>query len=94
MRYWLQSHIAPVKFAIKALGKLGIEPVIHPTRGYTDGSRLTEMGVSTPNLFTGMKNIHGPLESISVQELAIATKFCSEIIRLAGQETEFLKKHV
>ena len=94
MRYWLQSDMTPVEFAIKALGKLGIEPIINPIRGGTDGSRLTEMGVPTPNLFTGMQNIHGPLEWISVQDMALATKFCLEIVRLAGKETEFLKKHV
>ena len=94
MRYWLQSDMTPVEFAIKALGKLGIEPIVNPIRGGTDGSRLTEMGVPTPNLFTGMQNIHGPLEWISVQDMALATKFCLEIVRLAGKETEFLKKHV
>ena len=94
MRYWLQSDMTPVEFAIKALGRLGIEPIVNPIRGGTDGSRLTEMGVPTPNLFTGMQNIHGPLEWISVQDMALATKFCLEIVRLAGKETEFLKKHV
>ena len=43
-------------------------------------SRLTEMGVPTPNIFTGMQEIHGPLEWVSVQDMAAATKV---VIRLA-----------
>ena len=58
----------------------GIEPFSSPIRGGTDGSRLTEMGVPTPNLFTGMQEIHGPLEWVSVQDMAAATKV---VIRLA-----------
>ena len=53
-----------------------------PTRGGTDGSRLTEMGVPTPNLFTGMQNIHGPLEWVSVQDMARATEMCIELAQL------------
>ena len=41
-----------------------------PVRGGTDGSRLTELGVPTPNVFTGMQEIHGPLEWISLQDMA------------------------
>jgi len=94
MRYWLQSDMTPVEIALEALDKLGIEPISNPIRGGTDGSRLTEMGVPTPNLFTGMQNIHGPLEWISVQDMAVATKFCLELVKLAGKENSFLEKHV
>ena len=94
MRYWLQSDMTPVEIALEALDKLGIEPISNPIRGGTDGSRLTEMGIPTPNLFTGMQNIHGPLEWISVQDMAVATKFCLELVKLAGKENSFLEKHV
>lgn len=73
MRYWLETDMTPVELARDAAKSLGIEPVSVPIRGGTDGSRLTEMGVPTPNLFTGMQNIHGPLEWISVQDMARAT---------------------
>ncbi len=66
----------PVDLAREAARSLGIEPVSVPIRGGTDGSRLTEMGVPTPNLFTGMQAIHGPLEWISVQDMALATRLC------------------
>ncbi len=76
--------MAPVDLAREAALELGLEPVSVPIRGGTDGSRLTELGVPTPNLFTGMQNIHGPLEWISVQDMAKATELCLTISRLAS----------
>lgn len=83
MRYWLEKDMTPVDLARTASRKLGIEPVSVPIRGGTDGSRLTEMGVPTPNLFTGMQNIHGPLEWVSVQDMATATEFCLTLLEQA-----------
>ena len=40
-----------------------------PVRGGTDGSRLTERGLPTPNIFTGGHNAHGPLEWVAVQDM-------------------------
>lgn len=88
MRYWLETDMAPVDLAREAVNQLGIEPVSVPIRGGTDGSRLTEFGVPTPNLFTGMQNIHGPLEWISVQDMAKATELCLTISRLAAQSAD------
>ena len=79
MRYWLENDMRPVELAKEACRQLGIEPFSTPTRGGTDGSRLTEMGVLTPNVFTGMQNIHGPLEWISVQDMAHATNLCIKL---------------
>ena len=86
MRYWLESDMGPVDLARAASIKLGIESVSVPIRGGTDGSILTEMGVPTPNIFTGMQNIHGPLEWISVQDMAKATEFCLTLTELAGKK--------
>jgi tripeptide aminopeptidase len=72
--------MTPVTLARDAARELGIEPVSVPIRGGTDGSRLTEMGVPCPNLFTGMQNIHGPLEWVSVQDMATATQLCLGIV--------------
>jgi tripeptide aminopeptidase len=83
MRYWLEDEMTPVDLARAAAKAIGVEPVSVPIRGGTDGSRLTEMGVPTPNLFTGMQNIHGPTEWISVQDMAKAMQLCLEIIRRA-----------
>ena len=85
MRYWLEEDMTPVDLARDACRSLGIEAVSAPIRGGTDGSRLTEMGVPTPNLFTGMQNIHGPLEWISVQDMAAATKLCLSLVELAAK---------
>lgn len=84
MRYWLENDMRPVDLAREACRQCGIEPFSTPTRGGTDGSRLTEMGVPTPNLFTGMQNIHGPLEWVSVQDMAKATEVCIALVRLWG----------
>ncbi|MGC1503000.1 MAG: peptidase T [Sulfitobacter sp.] len=74
MRYWLEKDMTPVELVRAAVEDVGLAPVSVPIRGGTDGSRLTEMGVPCPNVFTGMQEIHGPLEWISVQDMALATK--------------------
>ena len=88
MRYWLENDMRPVELARAACRQLGIEPTSTPTRGGTDGSRLTEMGVPTPNLFTGMQNIHGPHEWVSVQDMARATDVCITLAQLWGKEAD------
>ncbi len=88
MRYWLEEDMRPVEVAVQAMRNLGIEPIFEPTRGGTDGSKLTERGLPTPNLFTGMQNIHGPLEWISVQDMARAVEVCIEVARVAAQRSE------
>jgi tripeptide aminopeptidase len=85
MRYWLESDMTPVDLARDAARSLGIEPVSVPIRGGTDGSRLTEMGIPTPNLFTGMQNIHGPLEWVSVQDMGLATQLALTLAQKAAK---------
>jgi tripeptide aminopeptidase len=72
----------PVELAYEATRQAGIEPFYKPTRGGTDGSRLTEIGLPTPNLFTGMQEFHGPLEWISLQDMAHATQMCVRLAQL------------
>ena len=85
MRYWLETDMTPVTLARAALADLDIPEVSLPVRGGTDGSRLTEMGVPCPNLFTGMQNVHGPLEWVSVQDMTRATDLCLRIAERAAQ---------
>jgi tripeptide aminopeptidase len=87
MRYWLEDDMRPVELARQATRETGIEPFSTPTRGGTDGSRLTEMGVPTPNLFTGMQQIHGPLEWISVQDMSRATATCLRLAALWAEQS-------
>ncbi len=72
---------AVTEAAIEAIRAEGIEPHSHPIRGGTDGSRLSEMGLPTPNIFTGGHEYHSPREWASVQEMAAAA---ATIVRLAG----------
>jgi tripeptide aminopeptidase len=85
MRYWLEHDMRPVNLAREAFRQVGIEPFSSPIRGGTDGSRLTEMGVPTPNLFTGMQNIHGPHEWVSVQDMSRAVEGCIKLAELWGE---------
>jgi tripeptide aminopeptidase len=82
MRYWLEDDMRPVDLAREACRRAGVDPFSEPVRGGTDGSRLTELGVPTPNLFTGMQEIHGPLEWVSLQDMAAATAMSIELIQL------------
>jgi len=81
MRYWLENDMTPVTLALEAARDLGIATQSVPIRGGTDGSRLTELGLPCPNLFTGMQDIHGPKEWISAQDMARATLLMLEIAR-------------
>ncbi|NNE52413.1 MAG: peptidase T [Sulfitobacter sp.] len=83
MRYWLEKDMRPVELVYEAVRDVGLEPTSIPIRGGTDGSRLTEMGVPCPNVFTGMQEIHGPLEWISVQDMAKATQVAIALARRA-----------
>ena len=78
----------PVELATRAMRRIGLEPRTEATRGGTDGSKLTERGLLTPNLFTGMQKIHGPLEWISLQDMAKAVEMCVEIARVAAEDAQ------
>jgi len=82
MRYRLEDNMESVDLAIEAIEQAGIEPVIEPIRGGTDGSRLTEKGIPTPNLFAGIQNAHSELEWVSVQDMAKATEVCLNLVQL------------
>lgn len=86
MRYWLAEDMKPVEMALRALERAGITAVVQPIRGGTDGSQLTAKGVPTPNLFTGMHNCHGPLEWVSLQDMARATEVCLYLVQLWAEE--------
>ena len=70
----------------QAMENAGIEWRLNPIRGGTDGSRLTELGIPTPNIFTGGRNFHSRLEWVSVSEMCAACRVIVELIRLWGSE--------
>jgi tripeptide aminopeptidase len=74
-----------MKLLKTALENLGFEWRLKPVRGGTDGSRLTELGIPTPNIFTGGRNFHSRLEWVSVGEMCAACRVVIELIRLWGE---------
>jgi len=85
MRKALDQHPEIVDVAEEAIRRAGVEPVHTIIRGGTDGSRLTEKGLPTPNLFTGGQNYHSLREWASVQDMAAAAATCVELVRLWGE---------
>jgi tripeptide aminopeptidase len=87
MRQVLEQHPQVVERAREAIRRAGIEPVERPIRGGTDGSRLSFMGLPTPNLFAGEHNFHSRLEWVSAQDMDKAVEV---IVHLASiwAETE------
>jgi tripeptide aminopeptidase len=71
-----------VEAALEATRRVGLEPSLGSIRGGTDGSRLTEMGLPTPNLYTGGNEYHSLREWISVQDMAISAATVVELLRL------------
>jgi tripeptide aminopeptidase len=65
----------------RAMDSLGLKWQLKPIRGGTDGSRLTELGIPTPNIFTGGRNFHSRLEWASVSEMCLACKVIIELIK-------------
>ena len=74
MKQKLDAQPAVLEKLERAIKTAGFEPVMKPIRGGTDGSRLTEMGIPTPNLFTGGYNYHSRFEWASVSEMALAVE--------------------
>ena len=80
MRGYIEAVPQIVEAAEEAIRAEGIEPIRTPIRGGTDGSRLSEMGLPTPNLFTGGHEFHSVREWASVNDMAAAA---ATIVRLA-----------
>jgi tripeptide aminopeptidase len=81
MRAYLAAVPEVIAAAERAIRQEGIEPVRIPIRGGTDGSRLSEMGLPTPNIFTGGHEYHSVREWASLQDMAAAA---ATIVHLAG----------
>ncbi|MDR0553532.1 MAG: peptidase T [Treponema sp.] len=69
----------------QAAANLGMEFRLNPIRGGTDGSRLTELGIPTPNIFTGGRNAHSRIEWAAVSEMTASCLLVIELIRLWGE---------
>lgn len=80
MKEKVEPHMHLIENAKEAMLELGIEPIVVPIRGGTDGARLSFMGLPCPNLCTGGENFHGKYEYITVQGLESVVQL---LIRLA-----------
>lgn len=78
----LKNHPQVMDYAVEAMKRLNIEPIMHPIRGGTDGSRLSFMGLPTPNIFAGEHSFHSQLEWVAVQDMHEAVKLIVEIAKV------------
>ncbi len=78
----LRKEPRAVAFAQDAMTRVGLTPKLTIVRGGTDGSRLTEIGLPTPNLSTGEHNIHSPLEWTCLEEMGIAVMVLVELAQV------------
>jgi tripeptide aminopeptidase len=82
MREVIDQHPAIVELALKAYEKANIKPIISPIRGGTDGSRMSFMGLPTPNIFTGMQAIHSKHEWIGVRDMIKAVEVLVNLVEI------------
>jgi len=78
----IAEDMRAVDVAKAAMDKLDIEPIQEPIRGGTDGSKISFMGLPTPNLFAGGENFHGRYEYVAVESMEAATDVIRTIIEL------------
>ncbi|AGC75527.1 tripeptide aminopeptidase [Nonlabens dokdonensis] len=86
--YNMREKVEPVMHIVdvaeQAMKDLGIEPLIKPIRGGTDGSQLSYMGLPCPNIFAGGHNFHGPYEYVPVESMIKATEVIVRIAELVA----------
>jgi len=86
MADYLKKEPRAVDLAAEAVRRAGLEPRFERIRGGTDGSRLSEMGLPTPNIFCGMHNFHSYLEFACLEEMELSVKAVIELAQLWGKE--------
>jgi len=89
--YNMREKVEPVfhivEIAKEAMEKVGIEPIIKPIRGGTDGSQLSYMGLPCPNIFAGGHNFHGKYEYVPVESMQKAVEVIVKICELVGESS-------
>ncbi len=80
MREKLEADMYIVDRAVEAMKENGVEPIIQPIRGGTDGARLSFMGLLCPNLSTGGHNFHGKYEYICIQSMDKMVEIIKSIV--------------
>lgn len=85
MRDIIEKDMSIVELAKDAMLALGITPVVEPFRGGTDGSKISYLGLPTPNLFVGGENFHGRYEFITLEAMEKATALIVKILELNAE---------
>ena len=86
MLEYLSKEPRATKLAEEAIHRIGLKPQYKSIRGGTDGSKLSEKGLPTPNLSVGMHNFHSPLEFAVLEQMESAVKVLVELAQLWGKE--------
>lgn len=86
MKEELDKHPRIIENLVAAYKAAGIEPIFTPIRGGTDGSRLTEMGIPTPNIFTGGHNFHSRDEWCSLNGMCAACEVLINLARISAEQ--------
>ena len=84
MREAIEKNPLVKEQLVKAYGEAGVDVEFKPIRGGTDGSRLSEMGIPTPNIFTGAHNYHSPAEWVSLDQMRKASDVIVNLCVIAG----------
>ncbi|HYE96550.1 MAG TPA: peptidase T [Rubricoccaceae bacterium] len=84
-RYIEEEDPRAITFAVEAARRMGFEPELEPVRGGTDGARLSERGLPTPNVFTGGYDFHSRFEWNTVQNLERALEYVKTLVRVWGE---------
>jgi tripeptide aminopeptidase len=82
MKEILDKYPQVIDYAVESLRRLNIEPRMQPIRGGTDGSRLSFMGLPTPNLFAGEHSFHSKLEWVAVQDMEMSVRNIVELAQI------------
>lgn len=82
MREVIEKDMSIIDLVDEAMRNLDIEPNKAPVRGGTDGSKISYMGLPTPNIFAGGENMHGRFEYVAVESMEKATSLIVEIVKL------------
>lgn len=86
MREMVEPHYHIVETAFKAMQQAGIEPIVKPIRGGTDGARLSFMGLPCPNIFAGGHNFHGKYEYVPLESMEKAKEVLLNIVKLYAEK--------
>ena len=86
MREVVEPQKQVVDLAFEAMQAVGVQPLVKPIRGGTDGARLSFMGLPCPNIFAGGLNFHGRYEFLPVPSLEKSMQTILKIIELAANK--------